>query len=93
MRRAVKSRVDHLANEYGWTLSYKGRDIYQKDGYEVYMFSRNNGFELTRRNPETSERETILEVRNSDVCTSSPEYIALLKYVLENAENIVANNT
>lgn len=91
MNSTIRERVDPYANANGWSWTRRGRLIYEKDGYEVYVFSKNDGFELTIKNPETMERETIIEVRNDDIDTSSPLYVAILEYVLENAETIVAN--
>ncbi len=88
MNQTVKQIVDISADAHGWDSAYSGRDRYEKDGYEVYFFSQNDGFELTIRNPETKEREAILEVRDEDVCTTSPAYVALLEHVLRNAEQI-----
>lgn len=90
MHNAVKSRVSVSADAYGWDSARHGRDRYEKDGYEVYFFSKNDGFELTIRDPETRERKTVFEVRDEDVDTSSPLYVALLEHVLMNAENIVS---
>lgn len=90
MHNAVKSRVSVSADAYGWNSARHGRDRYEKDGYEVYFFSKNDGFELTIRDPETRERKTVFEVRDDDVDTSSPLYVALLEHVLMNAENIVS---
>lgn len=88
MNRTVKRRVDISADAYGWDSAHAGRDRYDKDGYEVYFFSKNDGFELTVRDPDTRERKTIIEVRDEDVCTTSPAYVALLEHVLMNAEKI-----
>lgn len=88
MNRTVKRIVDISADAHGWDSARHGRDRYEKDGYEVYFFEQNDGFELTIRNPETMERETILEVRDEDICTTSPAYVALLEHVLRNAEQI-----
>jgi hypothetical protein len=93
MRKPVSRRVDVSASAYGWDTSYTGREIYQKDGYEIYFFQRNEGFELTIRDPETRERETVLEVRDDEICTASPAYVALLEHTIKNAENIVAELT
>lgn len=91
MNSTVRERVDSYADASGWNWTRRGRLIYEKDGYEVYFFSQNDGFELTVRNPETREREAVLEIRDNEVDTSSPLYIAILEHVLKNAETIVAN--
>lgn len=91
MHSAVKSRIGISAEAYGWSTAYHGRDRYEKDGYEVYLFDQNDGFELTIRDPETMERKTIFEVRDDDVDTASPLYVALLEHTLMNAETIAAN--
>lgn len=91
MRTQVKRIVDSSAKKCGWSTNARGRDFYEKDGYEIYFFPQNGGFELTVRNPDTTERETILQILNTDVCTASPLYVAILEHVLENAEKIVSN--
>jgi len=88
MNQTVKRIIDISADAYGWDSARHGRDRYEKDGYEVYFFEQNDGFELTIRNPDTMERETILEVRDEDLCTTSPAYVAILEHVLRNAEEI-----
>jgi len=88
MNRTVKKIVDISADAYGWDSARHGRDRYEKDGYEIYFFSQNDGFELTIRDPETTERKTVLEVRDDDLCTTSPAYVSLLGHVLKNAESI-----
>lgn len=90
MHNAVSSRVNVSADAYGWNSARQGRDRYEKDGYEIYFFSKNDGFELTIRDPETRERKSVFEIRSEDVPTGSPLYVALLEHVLMNAENIVA---
>lgn len=91
MNRTVKRIVDVSADAHGWDSAYAGRDRYEKDGYEIYFFSQDDGFELTIRDPETRERRTVFEVRDDDVCTTSPAYVALLEHVLMNAEEICSN--
>jgi len=91
MNQTVKQIVDISAEHYGWDSFYNGRDRYEKDGYEIYFFEQNDGFELTIRDPETMERKTILEVRDEDLCTASPAYVAILEYVLRNAEEICSS--
>jgi hypothetical protein len=67
--------------------------MFFKDGFEIYFFEQNDGFELTIRNPDTLERETILEVRSDDIPTLSPHYIGVVMYVMENAEEMVLRKT
>lgn len=90
MNEAVRKRVDIHAKTYGWNSARMGREFYDKDGYEVYFFDQDDGFELTVKNPETQERQTVLEVRGDEVDTSSPLYVAILEHVLMNAESICA---
>lgn len=90
MKPSVKKRVDISAEAYGWDSTFRGRDLYQRDGYEIYVFSKDDGFELTIRNPETMERETILEVRSDDIPTSSPAYVATVEHVMKNVEEIAS---
>jgi len=92
MKSPVKSRVRVSADYYDWNYTRRGRETYEKDGYEIYFFSKDDGFELTTRDPETKERKSVVEIRDSDICTSSPLYVAILEYVLKNAESIVSNN-
>jgi len=92
MNQTVKKIVDISADAHGWDRASPRGAIqrYEKDGYEVYFFRQDDGFELTIRNPETMERQTMLEVRDENICTTSPAYVALLEHVLRNAENIVS---
>jgi hypothetical protein len=90
MHNAVKSRIRISADAYGWDHSRHGREIYQKDGYEIYFFSQNDGFELTIRDPESQERRAVFEIRDEDIDTASPLYVAMLEHVLKNAEQIVS---
>jgi hypothetical protein len=90
MNSVVNSRVIVTADAYGWSSSNHGRDFFEKDGYEIYFFNLDDGFELTVRNPESMERETIVEIRDDDIDTSSPLYVAALEHILMNAENIVS---
>lgn len=90
MRNTVEKIVSITADHQGWDKQYAGRNYFTKSGYEVFFYDQNDGFELTIRNPETSERETMFEVRDSDISTASPLYVALVEYVFMNAENIVS---
>lgn len=94
MRRHIIEKASNVAEENGWNLTRHGRTFFEKDGYRVFMFRRNDGFELNFRNPETMERETILEIRDGKhTSTASPLYVAAVQNVLEEAEQIVVENT
>lgn len=92
MKTSVRHRLNSYATQRGWEHAHQGRFRYEKDGYELYFFNKDGGFELTVRNPETMERESVFEVRDNDICTASPAYVALLMYILENVEMVVSEH-
>jgi hypothetical protein len=94
MRRHVTEKASEVAKQNGWKLNSHGRRFFEKDGYRVFMFKHHDGFELNFRNPETMERETILQIRDGKhTSTASPLYVAAVQNVLKEAETIVAENT
>jgi hypothetical protein len=90
MRNTVERIVSITAENQGWDKQYAGREYFTKLGYEVFFYKSNDGFALTIRNPETSEREAVFDVLDRDISTSSPLYVALVEHVFTNAENIVS---
>lgn len=93
MYRLIKRRMREFADTAGWKFSRKGNERYEKDGYEIYFFDGNKGFELTTRNPETRKRETVLRVSGDKIDTTSPLYAAAVEHVLINAETIVSKHS
>lgn len=74
---------EHVKNRSPDTWKFNGPTI-RKDGYEVYLTG--NGFELTMRNPETTEREVLFTVEQHD--PYSPHLLGALLYVLCNVETV-----
>lgn len=93
MRQPVKRRLKDHTDHYGWHWTKIGRLALEKSGYEIYFFAQHDGFELTVRDPDTRERKTIFEVRDTDVPTESPLYVAILEHTMMKAEEIAANET
>lgn len=81
-----ETKVISVDSDGGWDITVGSKQIAQKDGYEIWIDS---SIELTFRDPESGERETALCVQ--DVNNDSPMYFAVLQYLLENAEQIVAD--
>jgi hypothetical protein len=90
MYKPVQKRITISCDAHGWDRNSfnHGRRIFKKDGYEVYFFHENDGFELNIRDPDDQTREQILEVRDENINTFSPLYVAILEHVLKNAEQI-----
>lgn len=78
------------ADAYGWryhdTHGAIHPSLFEKDGLQLY-FIDGGGFELSYKDPETSERVSAFSF--ADIDTSSPLYVALLEHAFANAENIV----
>lgn len=86
----VSELIKPVAKRNGWdwsSLFSYNRGRLEKDGYEIWFFNDEAGFELTIENPESSGRKTIFKEKRN---TSYALYVASLIYVLEHAEQMVA---
>lgn len=77
------------AEYHGWDKLRGSKDIFEKDGYELY-FRDDGGLELVIRDPESKKLVNILKVTSDDAPIHSPMYVALIEHILSNAENIVS---
>lgn len=85
-------KFDHrvLCEGTEWTYNHP---TFHKDGYEVYIDARSMphrsneavSVEFTVKDPETGERIFIVNRRIDGL---SPHYFAILKYILDNAEEL-----
>lgn len=93
MNQSVGNRIRPVARENGWgdptspSRSRGSLSRMEKDGYEIY-FLDNTSFELTIRDPETMNREAVLTYESDN--GESPSFVALIRYIIKNAENIVS---
>lgn len=87
MREPVLQKIRPVATNAGWKYAGRGRDRFEKDGYEIY-FQADDGFEVTIRDPETMERRAVYEHRGSEI--HSPFYVACLQHIITNVETFVS---
>jgi len=94
MYSTINKQIRELCreNDNGWTyqtVGTVGRVVLEKDGYKIYFF-KDGCFDLSIRNPRTTEREKVFSCCSEDIATGSPLYLAFIEYVMENAETITA---
>lgn len=87
MNRPIWDTIIPFARENSWTVHDSGRWRLEKDGYEIY-FMTTGGYELTIRDPETTNRRAVFERRHKNV--ESPLDVAILLYVISHPEEIVS---
>lgn len=84
MEKSHLLEVRPAAEQSGWNFQYQAKRL-EKDGYEIYFFD-DGRFELTMRDPETTERVTVYEYNENNV--HSPLYVAIIIYIVENVERV-----
>lgn len=81
--------INAAINRNGWRIDRGNAPRIEKDGYEIYLYRDGSGVELTVRDPETMDREIVIEKRCTDYRT--PMFVGLLIYLLDNFELVVNN--